>query len=192
MCGRYVAEEDKSIDLAALYRVVRADYPSATLKSGEIYPTDTVPLLTGAGLIPRPGKWGFPGFDGKGVIINARAETAAQKPTFCDAFRAGRCIIPATGYFEWDPAKGKHLFSPASGGLLYMAGLFRPTPEGLRFVILTTPSEPVPVAAAIHHRMPVLLSAPSAKAWVEDMSFAVRRSAGAFTDDVHLLCMRVG
>ena len=54
MCGRYVAEEDTDIDLGALYRAVRANYPDVKLKSGEIYPTDTVPLLTGTKLPPPP------------------------------------------------------------------------------------------------------------------------------------------
>lgn len=174
MCGRYICEEDQSIDLAALYRAVRISRPDVSVKSGEIFPTDTVPILTGAGLLPTPAAWGFRGYQGKGILINARAETAAVKPTFAHAVRQGRCIIPATGYFEWTPAKEKHLFTPADGGLLYMAGLFQASAEGIRFVILTTPSEPVTAAFSIHPRMPLLLPLPAVSRWVRESAFALR------------------
>lgn len=172
MCGRYVCEEDQSIDLAALYRAVRISHPDVTLKSGEIFPTETVPLLMGRELTPTPARWGFAGYGGKGVIINARAETAAVKPTFADAVTRGRCLVPATGYFEWNTAKVKHRYSPADGGILYMAGLCRPSPEGLRFVIVTTPSDPVAIAAAVHPRMPLLIPPTKAEAWLGDTAFA--------------------
>lgn len=192
MCGRYVAEEDQNIDLQALYRAVRVNNPKVILKSGEIFPTDTVPLLTGTKLTPTAASWGFPGFDGKGVIINARAETAAEKPMFCTAFRQGRCVIPATGYFEWTPAKEKHRFVPEAGGLLYLAGLCRMTPDGLRFVILTTPSSPVHAAAAVHPRMPVLLPALSVDDWMRDTAFAFRYLQTPAVGAVPLNCTRVG
>jgi putative SOS response-associated peptidase YedK len=192
MCGRYVCEEDQSIDLAALYRAVRISHPDVTLKSGEIFPTETVPLLMGREVTPAPAAWGFRGFDGKGIIINARAETAAVKPAFADAVRGGRCVIPATGYFEWTPTKEKHRFSPADGELLYMAGLCRVTPEGLRFVILTTPASPVPLAASVHPRMPLLLPAPSVGDWIREPAFARHYLQSPAVTAIPLLDTRVG
>lgn len=47
MCGRYVAEDDESVDMGALYRALHTAYPTVQLKSGEIFPTDTVPLICG-------------------------------------------------------------------------------------------------------------------------------------------------
>ncbi|MBQ3508109.1 MAG: SOS response-associated peptidase family protein [Clostridia bacterium] len=192
MCGRYVAEEDTNIDLGALYHAVRVSYPNVLLKSGEIFPTDTVPLLTGNKLMPMPASWGFPGFDGKGVIMNARAETATEKPMFRAAFQQGRCIIPATGYFEWNTAKQKHRFSPSNHGILYMAGLCRMTSEGLRFVILTTSSASVSDASAIHPRMPVLLPALSVDDWMRDSAFASRYLQAPAVGAVPLDCTRIG
>lgn len=191
MCGRYVCEEDQSIDLAALYRAVRAGYPDVTLKSGEIFPTETVPLLTGTELAPVPAVWGFRGYGGKGVIINARAETASEKVTFADAVTRGRCLVPATGYFEWDTAKAKHRFTPADRGLLYMAGLCRKTPDGLRFVVITTPSAPVGAAAAVHPRMPLLIPALSADDWMRDTAFALRYLQSPAVGAVPLTAERV-
>ena len=192
MCGRYVAEEDTDIDLGALYRAVRANYPDVKLKSGEIYPTDTVPLLTGTKLTPTPASWGIPGFNGKGVIINARAETASEKPTFRTAFERGRCIVPATGYFEWNTAKQKYRFTPTDQGLLYMAGLCRMTDAGLRFVILTTSSAPLSEAAAVHVRMPVLLPPSCVDAWMRNTAFAARYLREPATGSVPLDCLRIG
>ena len=191
MCGRYVAEEDTNIDLGALYRAVRVNYPDVKLKSGEIYPTDTVPLLTGTKLVPTPASWGFPGFDGKGVIINARAETAPEKPTFRIAFERGRCIVPATGYFEWNAAKQKHRFTPTNHGILYMAGLCRLTNEGLRFVILTTSSTHLSEAAAVHARMPVLLPPSSVDDWMRNAAFAARYLREPAVGSVPLDCLRI-
>ena len=192
MCGRYVSEEDQSIDLGALYRAVRVEYPQLPLASGEIFPTNTVPLLIGTTLTPAPATWGYQGFEGKGIIINARAETAAQKPTFRGSVRGGRCVIPATGYFEWSQSGEKHLFSPAGSELLFMAGLFRMTPEGRRFVILTTASTPAQQAAAIHPRMPLLLPALSVGDWMRDACFAARYLTCPAVGAVPLTCSRVG
>jgi putative SOS response-associated peptidase YedK len=191
MCGRYVCEEDQSIDLAALYRAVRVGYPDVALKSGEIFPTETVPLLTGTELTPVPAVWGFRGYGGKGVIINARAETAKEKVTFADAVTRGRCLVPATGYFEWDSAKAKYRFTPADRGLLYMAGLCRKTPDGLRFVIITTSSAPVGAAAAVHPRMPLLIPALSADDWMRDTAFALRYLQSPAVGAVPLTAARV-
>lgn len=192
MCGRYVSEEDKSIDLAALYRAVRLSHPDVTLKTGEIFPTDTVPLLTGTKLTPTPASWGFRSYDGKSVIINARAETAAEKPTFAEPVRAGRCIVPATGYFEWNAGKEKYRFSPMDGQLLYVGGLWRMTLKGLAFVILTTDSSRIREAAAVHPRMPLLIPALSVDDWMRDTSFALRYLTAPAVGAVPLSVERIG
>ena len=192
MCGRYVCEEEQSMDLATLYRSVRMSHPDVKLKTGEIFPTDTVPLLTGTNLTPTPAVWGFRGYDGKGIIINARAETAAEKPTFREAVRSGRCIVPATGYFEWNGAGEKYRFSASDGGLLYMGGLLRATPTGPRFVILTVDSSRAHDAAAVHPRMPLLLSASSAADWMRDAAFAAAYIKAPPVSAVPLNVSRVG
>ena len=167
MCGRYVAEDDTSIDMGALYRELRMSYPGINLKSGEIFPTETVPLLCGNEKVPVPGTWGFPKFDGKGVIINARSESVADKFTFRDSFRSCRCIVPSTGYYEWSRQKEKFRFNLPDQQMLYMAGIYQNTPEGLRFVILTTAANDS--VSPIHHRMPLILSDGMADAWTANV-----------------------
>lgn len=171
MCGRYVAEDDESVDMGALYRALHTAYPTVQLKSGEILPTDTVPLICGREKTPMPGTWGFPGYNGKGLIINARVESVAEKVTFRDAFLRCRCIVPTTGYFEWSKQKQKFRFNLPGTRMVYLAGLYRSTPEGLRFVILTTAANDS--AARIHPRMPLILAGGMTDAWVADTGEAM-------------------
>lgn len=177
MCGRYTVEEDESVDLRRLYRDIRLSHPDVLLKSGEIFPTDTVPLICGAKggqkTLPAPATWGFPGFKGTRLIINARAETASEKSSFRDSFHWGRCAIPTCGYYEWDAEKAKHRFNLPDKKVLYLAGLCRLYPEGLRFVVLTTAA--VPSVLPVHHRMPLLLDDTALSDWILDTGYARTR-----------------
>jgi putative SOS response-associated peptidase YedK len=105
-------------------------------------------------------KWGLvPGWsrDGKG-FINARAETAHDKPAFRSAFRKRRCLVPADGWYEWK-AEGRrkqpYLFGPTDGRPLAFAGLWEAGRAGLALdtcAILTTGANEL--AAPVHDRMP--------------------------------------
>lgn len=55
-------------------------------------------------------RWGFPGFQNKKLLFNARSETALEKPTFRDSLLHRRCVIPAAWFYEWDPKKQKFEF----------------------------------------------------------------------------------
>ena len=103
MCGRYyIAEEDCAAELQKI--IEQLNRRGAEVKTGEIYPTDTVPVLANNKsmvITPFAMKWGYTLPDGK-QIINARSETAADKPLFRDGMLQRRCLIPATNYFEWE------------------------------------------------------------------------------------------
>jgi putative SOS response-associated peptidase YedK len=126
------------------------------MKHGEIFPTDVVPVLTDKA--PALMKWGFLRYDGKGPIINARLETANEKPTFKKAYETRRCLIPAGHYFEWrKDGAHKQKYAIGTGKPIYMAGLYtyeKDAPLPL-FVILTRPA--APDIAFIHDRMPVIV-----------------------------------
>lgn len=169
MCGRYVTEEDTSIDMKKLYTDLRLAYPDVKLKSGEIFPTDTVPILCGEDCLPVPGKWGFQG-NNNSLLINARAETALTKPTFRDCVLYRRCVIPTNGYYEWSKSKEKYRFNQPDSPLVYLAGLYRSTPEGLRFVILTTNANQ---SVEIHPRMPLVLPSSHLSLWNGDTKGAI-------------------
>lgn len=145
----------------------------AAMKLGEIFPTDIVPVIgaKGAELM----KWGYSGY--KNRVINARSETAIEKAMFRKSLLERRCLIPASGYFEWQrtPSGGKTkqkyaLYQP--GQPIYMAGLWRQEQgEALPvFVILTR--EAGANIAHIHKRMPVILPAEICTEWVSDRADA--------------------
>ncbi len=118
------------------------------------------------GLIPR---WARdPAIGAK--LSNARSETAAQKPSFRDAFARQRCLIPATGYYEWNPkTRVPHFHVVDEGAPFAMAGLWSrwvgPKGEVLdTCCVLTT--APNPLAAQVHDRMPVIIDRPDYAAWL--------------------------
>jgi putative SOS response-associated peptidase YedK len=104
-------------------------------------------------------------------FINARAETAWQKPSFREAFARRRCLVPATGFYEWQRTEGRRqpwLFALASGGVLAFAGLWEPPArEGAppTCTILTT--EPNDLARTVHDRMPVILAREAWPPWLD-------------------------
>ncbi|SEO76111.1 Putative SOS response-associated peptidase YedK [Luteibacter sp. UNC138MFCol5.1] len=106
--------------------------------------------------------------------INARAETVATKPSFRNAFKKRRCLVPASGYFEWkgeSPNKQPYFIHDPAGHLLMFAGLW----EGWRasdaedwshtFTIIT--GEPGKVSGDIHDRQPVILPPDLWEVWMD-------------------------
>jgi putative SOS response-associated peptidase YedK len=106
-------------------------------------------------------------------MINARSETAAEKPSFRSALRQRRCLIPADGFYEWQAAAGgKQPFyiRLTDGGLFAMAGLYEhwKTPEGgwlHSCTILTT--EANELMRPLHDRMPVILAPEQYDMWLD-------------------------
>lgn len=142
------------------------------LKTGDVCPTDTVPIGTmRAGsnrLEMRPMAWGLPKWDGKGVIINARAETVVQKPMFRRAILANRAVIPTSGFYEWRAEPGqaqktRYLFRHPKDSLLHLAGFFTTSPE--RFAVLTTAANAS--VAPYHDRMPVIIERREVEDWIK-------------------------
>lgn len=183
MCGRFYTDFDDEQYremLALLYLKSERDAGLLMLKNGEVFPTDTVAALDAEG--PRAMRWGFARFDGKGKVINARSETALEKNMFRAPMmtnpglpQTGRCLIPASGYFEWETRekqKIKYKLHPAKEGLFTFAGLYRSevgqdTPV---FVILTAPASGG--ISFIHDRMPLILTPEQREAWLDDPTSA--------------------
>jgi putative SOS response-associated peptidase YedK len=107
------------------------------------------------------------------LLTNARAESAATKPSFRNALRYRRCIIPASGFYEWNrngSIKQPYYMSARSGGLLAMAGIWETWmgPNGEEqdgAAILTIESNDA--MSKIHHRMPVILDKADYGTWLE-------------------------
>jgi len=106
---------------------------------------------------------------GGGLAINARSETADRTPLFRDAFREGRCLVPADGFLEWrkeERVNQPYLFRREDGALFVMAGLFQ---DG-RYVVLTRDSSGE--VAEIHDRMPLVLGRDDARQWLAEGKLA--------------------
>ncbi len=105
--------------------------------------------------------------------INARAETLEEKPTFRTAFRRKRCIVPASGFYEWKVegrTKQPFYIHPTDGDLFAFAALLEDWqgPHGevmISTCIITT--EPNELMASIHDRMPVILPKAAWHAWLD-------------------------
>lgn len=81
------------------------------------------------------------------------------------------CLIPATGFHEWDAEKNRHLFH--ADQLLYLAGIHHSFMGSNKFVILT--KQPNEAVEAVHNRMPVLILPAQSKKWFDDLTAAVER-----------------
>lgn len=171
MCGRYNFTVEQSDELREIIEKLNAKIHGKEVKTGEIFPTNQVPLLLADHnqTTPALGIWGFPKFDNKGVIINARSETASEKKTFRDSLISRRCIIPSTGFYEWDRDKRKIMFRQEGTNALYMAGLYNFYQDELRFVILTT--EANESIRDVHHRMPLVIPGNELETWIFDDSY---------------------
>ena len=117
---------------------------------------------------PAPLLWGFPGFDGKSLIINARAEGIADKPTFAESIRARRCVLPASGFYEWDRSRQKVTFTLDGRPVIYLAGIYRPYGDEQRFVIITR--EANASMTPVHDRMPLMIDPADVRTWINDPS----------------------
>lgn len=166
MCGRYhIAAENLPEEMEDLIEALKGKKTPGNLKtSGEIFPTDVVPVLANSrkqDVQPFAMRWGYSFPNGK-PIINARWETAADKPMFRDGMQQRRCLIPASNYFEWEKrgsSKIKYAIRPRNADMLYLAGIYHlENHNGVivpAFAILTR--DAAPGISFIHHRMPVIL-----------------------------------
>lgn len=192
MCGRFYTDDDDAqyrAVLALLYQRNPDDTALLLRKSGEIFPTDKVPVLDASG--PRLMEWGFSRFDGKGRVINARSETVMEKSMFRGPMINGRCLIPAASYFEWEKRgseKIKYKLRQKGEGMLTFAGLYR-AESGSQlplFVILTAPA--ANGISFIHDRMPVILSQDMQEDWLKSADKAGGLLERANTEFEYEIC----
>ena len=168
MCGRYQFSTSEYKEFQQIVRdAQRRSHQHNELNfpmAGDIAPTATAPVLIASGnkVVAEFQRWGIPGWRG-GLMINARAETVCEKPMFRRSMAAQRCVVPATGYYEWDAGKHKYFFQ-LPGKPLYLAGIYDNV-EGMNcFVILTT--KPNATVQDIHDRMPLILSHDQVRPWL--------------------------
>jgi putative SOS response-associated peptidase YedK len=178
MCGRFTLTADPN-DL-------REAFPWVNIPEG-VGPRYNIAPSQPVAVIPNDGKnqldfflWGLiPSWAKDPAIgnrmINARAETLSEKPSFRTAFRRRRCLIPASGFFEWKQEPGRKAKTPMyirlkSGKPFALAGLWErwDAPDGSTIfsctIVTTQPNELMQV---IHNRMPVILPSQAYSLWLD-------------------------
>ena len=167
MCGRYYIDEDVEKEI---YHIVQeTDTDRRSVQTGDIYPSQTAPVIYGGGDRIRGGgmKWGLSGRDGK-LLINARAETVMERPTFSGSIMQRRCVIPARHFYEWNREKQKVTFCSRHKGILFMAGFYQMQEDGPHFIILTTAANES--VRPVHERMPLILDKEEMLLWIREDS----------------------
>jgi putative SOS response-associated peptidase YedK len=178
MCGRFT----RNYTWAEIHRLYSlTSTPSNLHPRFNICPTTTVDVvIKGDGvrsLVPMrwgiiPVWWKKPFKEMRLATFNARAETIAEKPMFRDSFKRRRCLMPASGYYEWaDTPEGKqpYYFTRRDGQVMTIAaiqdGWVEPTSrEALRSCAMVI-TEPNKFVAEVHDRMPVILEANDFEQW---------------------------
>lgn len=165
MCGRYYVDDETAREIEKIVRDL--DRKLQIDRAGDIRPSDAALVLNQRErhLTAEKMNWGFPGFQGKGLLINARAEGVLEKKTFRESVLHRRCVIPAKGFYEWNQGKEKFSFE-RDEPILFMAGCFNQFQGQNRFVILTT--EANVTVSTVHDRMPLILEPQEVRDWVLD------------------------
>lgn len=185
MCSRYSLTA-KEWDFFSKFLKELMQLKAATRYN--IAPTQSAPVIAMDDDIPacRDMRFGFQSpataTRKSSIVVNARSETVAEKPIFRDAFRERRCLVPATGFYEWQQIgaqKQPMNIRLNDGKPFYFAGLWRTSLIPAKsadgsgkesepadtFVIMTT--EPNRLMASIHNRMPVILDPQARDQWLD-------------------------
>jgi putative SOS response-associated peptidase YedK len=179
MCGRFVGFR-KLEELKEYFPIDRSDCEA--MENYNVAPTQeilAIAKVNGMNVLGRY-HWGLVPFWAKDIeignkMINARAETVASKPSFRDAFKKRRCLIPADGFYEWKGPKGKRqpmfIALPEKAPFAF-AGLWetwrdKQTPDEIyRSCTIITRGATGPVRE-LHHRMPVILDPAAYGPWLD-------------------------
>ncbi|MTD92520.1 SOS response-associated peptidase [Corynebacterium hiratae] len=177
MCGRFVLFTESLLEEVGAWESITEVHAPEGLPPARynIAPTQPIAIVRVAEETARvePARWGLiphwkKDLDGP-PLFNARAETVAQKPSFRDAFKAQRCVIPLDGYYEWKAgedkkAKKQPYYVTGSDGLLWAAGLWATGMERLSATMVTT--DATEEMAWLHHRLPKFLTTDEIAPWL--------------------------
>ncbi|MDJ1006880.1 MAG: SOS response-associated peptidase [Paracoccaceae bacterium] len=195
MCGRFVLTEPSDRWAALFGAVPDNDLPD--LPNYNICPTNRIHAVTleGGRRRLRSLRWGFVPHWAKSeadgpLLINARAETIAEKPAFRAAARERRCLIPANGFYEWSKdADGNRLpwyVRPRGGAEMVFAGVWQEWTRGeapmTTVAIVTTAASGA--IARVHHRMPVIVDRKDWPLWLGEAGKGAARLMTAPPNDI--------
>ena len=175
MCGRFAQAK---LDWPSYFEMFGDIEPPDIPVSFNIKPTQDIAMayMRDGEIVASPARWWFVPHWHKGAVkdwkattFNAKIETASEKPTFRTAWRQNRCIIPATGYYEWTGPKGSkqpHYITPEQNvPVFFFAGLYSTLRDGTQTTTILT-QDAGSDTAELHHRMPVILPVDQIEPWM--------------------------
>ena len=180
MPGRYeLIAATESDEISGIIGAAEKKFGAQSFKTGEIFPGDSVPVLTASAksdsMAVNIFVWGFQNFSNDGLIINARSESVTEKPTFKESFAERRCVVPTTGFFEWKPnpsgRKTRYKFNLPAAAEVYCAAIWKVQDGKPRFVLLTADANES--VAEVHDRMPIIIDRPLLKEWLNSPESAM-------------------
>lgn len=178
MCCRYYYEdfERELRELMKAEAVVQlSDFDCSKTTNRDIYPSQASVTIHSAEsnsshktdiLGASEMLWGFENPYRKGLIINARSETAREKNLFAESIARRRCVIPASGFYEWDRYKARYRCTLPGNQLIFLAGFYREEYGANRYTILTTAANDSMIR--VHDRMPVMIGRNEIRPWIYD------------------------
>lgn len=172
MCGRYTLS--KPGDALAELGVDTDDLDETLLAPRfNVAPTQRLPVVVARDALKATGMaWGFPAQGSGRLLINARSESVAEKPSFRDAFAERRCLVPADGFYEWRRSgrdRNAFHFHTADRKPFFFAGLWQEPPKASAdpgYVVVTTRANDF--VASVHDRMPVILDPERGRTWLKE------------------------
>jgi putative SOS response-associated peptidase YedK len=190
MCGRYalnISGEDLALEFAA-----GVPNTALTASNWNISPTTPIPFIAadnqaGDARQIHMARWGLIPSWAKDATrqsnaINARVESIAEKPTFKSAFRSRRCLIPATGYYEWATELGQYkpkqpfYISNEDKSSIAIAGIYEEWINPQTSLPITTAAiitrEVAGILKPVHHRMPVILPKSLWSSWLSNKTLS--------------------
>ncbi|MHC2548358.1 SOS response-associated peptidase [Corynebacterium hesseae] len=177
MCGRFVLFTESLLEEVGAWESITEVHAPEGLPPARynIAPTQPIAIVRTEEhtACVEPARWGLiphwkKDLDGP-PLFNARAETVAQKPSFRDAFKAQRCVIPLDGYYEWKAGEDKKskkqpYYVTGPDGLLWAAGLWATGMDRLSATMVTT--DATEEMAWLHHRLPKFLTTEEIAPWL--------------------------
>lgn len=194
MCGRFYLDKNKA-NIAKHFNV---DESIESKTSFNIAPSQNCTVIRlkdnkkevarlSWGLVPSWAK-----SDVKVKPINAKAETIREKPYFRSAYKNHRCIIPASGFYEWKGNKGHkqpYCIYPLNDPCFGFAGLWEKHDDLETFTIITT--EANTLMSEIHNRMPVILNSKDYNNWLEEGDYELLKPCPSEEMGLHMISSAV-